>query len=104
MKERTAWALSLDGEVDELRQQLKERTAWAQRLDQELEEQAARIRYLDQELEERTLAHGTDLERLAWALALDRWFHTPLDRGFRLVRRAVHGLRQMLPGISLFLH
>jgi SAM-dependent methyltransferase len=102
IKERTAWALSLDRELAELHQQMKERTAWALRLDQELEEHAARIRRLDQELNARALAHGRDLERLAWALALDRWFHTPLDRGFRLVRYAVRGLRQILSGRSHF--
>jgi SAM-dependent methyltransferase len=95
LEERTAWAVRLDGELDELHQQWKERTAWAQRLDLELEEQAARIRYLDRELNARTLAHGRDLERLAWAQALDRWFHTPLDRGFRLIRNAVHGVRKI---------
>jgi SAM-dependent methyltransferase len=81
LTERAAWALRLDRELDELRHQLKERTEWALRL--------------DRELSERTLAHGRDLERLAWAQALDRWFHTPLDRGFRVVRRVVHGLRQI---------
>ena len=101
MKELTAWALSLDREVDLLHQQLQQRTVWAQRLDQELEEHAARIQRLDWELKQRTLAHGRDLERLAWAQALDRRFHTPLDRGFRLVRRAIHAVRQMLPGSSL---
>ena len=113
LKERTQWAQRLDRElesaarrIEELDCELKERTQWAQRLDRELEEHAARIRCLDhrircldQELKERTLAHGRDLDRLAWALAVDRRFHTPLDYSFRVVRRAVHGVRRMLPGV-----
>ena len=81
LEKRAAWAFSLDRELAELHHQLKERTAWALRL--------------DRELNERTLAHGIDLERLAWARPLDRWFHTPLDHGFRVVRRVFDGLRQI---------
>jgi chromosome segregation ATPase len=117
--ERTGWARRLDQDVksaarriQELDRELEERTEWARRLDGEAELAAGRIEELDREsvelnreraelcrkLEERTLAHGRDMERLAWAQALDRWFHTPLDRGFRLVRRVVRGVGRMLSG------
>jgi hypothetical protein len=126
LAERNQWARRLDGEltlaaarIEELDRDLAQRAQWAQRLDAEVKRAAGRIEELDKELvertqwawrldrervelgrelEERTLAHRGDMERLAWALALDRWFHVPLDGGFRLVRRAVRGVKRMLPG------
>ncbi len=59
---RTAWAQRLDKEVQELYVQLEERTAWARRLDKEVQESNALAQQLARELDERT----------AWALQLDR--------------------------------
>jgi SAM-dependent methyltransferase len=96
--ERTQWALRRDRDVElaarrieELDRELEERTQWALSLDRERVE-------LEQELSEWTLAHGREMERLAWAQAVDRRFHTPLDRGYGLVRRAVSDVRRVLPG------
>ena len=111
LKERTAWASGLDGECTRLGQQVKglqqelaDRSAWALRLDQELEEQTGQVRRLQQELKERTLARRqeiVEIERLAWARAIDRRLHAPLDYGFRVFRRAVHGVKRMLAGSSV---
>jgi SAM-dependent methyltransferase len=113
LEERTAWARQLDREVlscariiEGLYQELANRTAWARQLDQEvlscariieglyqeLANRTAWAQRLDRELEERTPAHRKDLERLAWALAVDRRLHRPLDWAYRLVRRAVPGV------------
>jgi SAM-dependent methyltransferase len=80
MGERTAWAQRLDGEIEVAARKIKE-------LQQELSRRAAWAHRLDRELRERTLAHRADLDRLAWATALDRRFHAPLDYAFRLLRR-----------------
>jgi SAM-dependent methyltransferase len=61
MAERTAWAQRLDNEVGELNAELENRTAWAQRLNTEVEESNALAQQLAKDLEERT----------AWALQLD---------------------------------
>jgi hypothetical protein len=73
---RGARAERLDNEVAELNRNLESRTAWAQRVDRELEERTAHV-----------LAATTELERLAWARALDRRFHSLLWRIYRVVRR-----------------
>jgi hypothetical protein len=97
-KERTEWAQRLDREVATLAERaaglerdVAERTQWAQRLDRELEQKALDIERLEREVNERSLAHARDLDRLAWAQPLDRRFHAPLDRGFRLLHGRPRG-------------
>ena len=91
-EERTAWALGLDREIAALEQQvrqlqkefrqtkreLEERTNWALQLDAENQKQS------------RSIARLTgDIDRLAWAQALDRRFHKLLDGVFRMFRRVL---------------
>jgi hypothetical protein len=82
-KERTAWALQLDMEVEQLNLQLGQRTAWAQRLDKEVQELSALVgertgwaQRVDKELERsdalaQQLARALE-ERTALALNLDQ--------------------------------
>jgi SAM-dependent methyltransferase len=76
LDERTRWAMELQEELEQLRRQFESRTNWALELDRELE--ARKIE---------TLQLGQDLERLRWARALDRRFHGPLEKGFRMLER-----------------
>lgn len=108
VEERTAWAVRLDRELQEVYGELEQRTNWALRLGRELEElnrmfedRTAWALQLDKERKERAterLRLSQDLERLAWARALDRYFHKPLSIGFRMLRGARAGLRQLLSG------
>ena len=86
--ERTAWALQLDREQNQLIHELEQRTAWALRLDQELENRKMQV-----------LRFTTDLERLAWAQALDRRFHNFLDSGFRMACKTRARINRLLSGI-----
>ena len=85
LAERTAWALHLDHEQHQLTHELEERTAWALLLDQELEHARAQI-----------MQSTTDLERLAWARALDRRFHDFLNSAFQSLRSVRDRVRRLL--------
>jgi SAM-dependent methyltransferase len=129
LEERNQWALRLDSEADaaakqiqELQETVTERTEWAARLDrermeliaernaqiargklldQDLETCAAHITKLDREIQERTLAHRDDLDRLAWAAPFDRRFHHALDWAVRLANRIHNGIRKAMGRRSL---
>jgi SAM-dependent methyltransferase len=99
LKERTAWTL-------ELEKQLEERTASVVRLNTELErangELETRTHWalgLQQEVEDRDKRAGNlseNLEQLAWARPLDRYFHHPLYFVYRLVRGARNRISRIL--------
>jgi hypothetical protein len=98
LEERTAWAYRIDRELKEqsawvlhLEQELQSRTAWALQIEGELEERTNWARQLDAENRKQSrliLKLSGDLDRLAWAQALDRRFHKLLDGALRMFRSA----------------
>lgn len=104
IQERTAWALRLEKQVEErtawalqMEAELGERTAWAMQLNEELtrvsrevEERTTWALELNRELHARNaqvLQLANNLEQLAWARAIDRYFHRYLDTSFRALRQ-----------------
>jgi SAM-dependent methyltransferase len=103
LEERTAWAFRIDRELKEqsawvlhLEQDLKSRTAWAFQIEEELKDRTNWALQLDAENRKQSssiLKLTGDIDRLAWAQPLDRWFHKLLDGAFRMFRRALRGSR-----------
>jgi SAM-dependent methyltransferase len=114
VEERTAWALRLDRELDDLlelhkehanlQQEVDQRTNWALQLESELEQCRAWAMRLDsetnqlhqqcarmqREFDERTawaVQLDKELSALTWARGLDRRFHNLLDLSYRSFRR-----------------
>ncbi len=96
LRARTAWALQLDKDLEERTTQLQIRTTQLQKRTAEFEERTVWALQLDKELAERTQHFNQELDRLAWALPLDRRFHNFLDAAVRVGREFRARIRRML--------
>jgi hypothetical protein len=72
LEQRTAWALRLKQELEQMNAEFVERTNWALTLDHQLEAGTAENLHLK-----------TSLDQLAWAQPLDRRFHKFLSTAMR---------------------
>lgn len=97
IRQRTAWALSLEKDLDE-------RTAWALSLERDLEDRTAWALGLERELNERTawafhLQREID-EQSSRAVRLERELHHYIHNPFRYALRLAFGVRNRLKRIS----
>ena len=76
-----------------INEQMEARTGWALRLQQEIDDREIQALHLNQ-----------DLEQLAWARPLDRYFHRPLYLVYRLARWVRNWTNRMLSRDTIDTH